>query len=204
MARTELDRSVVRAPWAGVITEVPAEVGGAAFSMAGKEIATLVALDPMLAVVEVSERKLAGIKIDETAEIKLITGQSVKGRVRYVSKSASATTRTYRVEVELANADGAIPDGISAEVVVALKAVPATPVPRSALTISSSGDIGVRVVNKDDNVAFVPVQVVEDQQDTMWLSGIEEGARIIVRGQDFVREGQKVAVVDAVADRAEK
>jgi multidrug efflux system membrane fusion protein len=77
-------------------------------------------------------------------------------------------------------------------------------VPRSALTISAAGDIGVRIVNKDDNVAFVPVQVVEDQQDTMWLSGIEEGARIIVRGQDFVREGQKVAVVDAVADRAEK
>lgn len=204
MARAELERSTVRAPWAGVITDVPAEVGGAAFSMAGKEIATLVALDPMLAVVEVSERKLSGIKIDETAEIKLITGQSVRGRVRYVSKSASATTRTYRVEVELANADGAIPDGISAEVVVALKAVPATPVPRSALTISSSGDIGVRVVTKDDNVAFVPVQVVEDQQDTMWLSGIEEGARIIVRGQDFVREGQKVAVVDAVSDRAEK
>ncbi len=66
-ARAELDRSIVRAPWAGVITDVPAEVGGAAFSMAGKEIATLVALDPMLAVVEVSERKLAGIKVGEIA-----------------------------------------------------------------------------------------------------------------------------------------
>ena len=67
LARAELERSIVRAPWAGVITDVPAEVGGAAFSMAGKEIATLVALDPMLAVVEVSERKLAGIKVGETA-----------------------------------------------------------------------------------------------------------------------------------------
>ena len=56
VARAELDRSIVRAPWAGVITDVPAEVGGAAVSMAGQEIATLVALDPMLAVVEVSER----------------------------------------------------------------------------------------------------------------------------------------------------
>lgn len=203
-ARAELDRGFVRAPWAGVITDVPVEVGGAAFSFQGKEVATLVALDPMLAVVEVSERKLAGIKVGEIADVKLVTGQTVQGRLRYVSKSASQTTRTYRVEVELANADGAIPDGISAEVAVALKAVPATPVPRSALTISSSGDIGVRIVNKDDNVAFVPVQVVEDQQDTMWLSGIDEGARIIVRGQDFVREGQKVAAVDAVADRAEK
>ena len=86
LARAERDRGVVRAPWAGVITDVPAEVGGAAFSMAGKEIATMVALDPMLAVVEVSERKLAGIKVGETAEVRLVTGQTVPGRVRYVSK----------------------------------------------------------------------------------------------------------------------
>jgi multidrug efflux system membrane fusion protein len=203
-AQAELERGLVRAPWAGVITEVPVEVGGAAFSFQGKEVATLVALDPMLAVVEVSERKLAGIKVGEMAEVKLVTGQSVKGRVRYVSKSASQTTRTYRVEVEMKNEDGAIPDGISAEVAVAMKAVPAVAVPRSALTISSAGDIGVRVVGNDDTVAFVPVQVVEDQQGTMWLSGITDRARVIVRGQDFVREGQKVAVVDAASERAEK
>ena len=203
-ARAELERSIVRAPWAGVITDVPAEVGGAAFSMAGKEIATLVALDPMLAVVEVSERKLAGIKVGETAQVKLITGQTVPGRVRYVSKSASATTRTYRVEVEMNNADGKIPDGITAEVIVSLKAVPAVRVPRSALTISSAGDIGVRVVGDGDKVQFVPVQIVEDLQATMWLGGIADGARVIVRGQDFVRDGQKVATVDAVGERAEK
>lgn len=203
-ARAELERSIVRAPWAGVITDVPAEVGGAAFSMAGKEIATLVALDPMLAVVEVSERKLAGIKIGETADVRLVTDQTVKGRVRYVSKSASATTRTYRVEVEMPNADRSIPDGITAEVIVTLKAVPATKVARSALTISSAGDIGVRIVDGDDKVQFVPVRIIEDQQDMMWLSGIRDGARIILRGQDFVREGQKVATIDAVTERAEK
>jgi multidrug efflux system membrane fusion protein len=204
MARAELERSIVRAPWAGVITDVPAEVGGAAFSMAGKEIATLVALDPMLAVVEVSERKLAGIKVGETTEVRLVTNQTVKGRVRYVSSSASATTRTYRVEVEMPNADRKIPDGITAEVVVSLKAVPATRVPRSALTISSAGDIGVRVVDSADKVQFVPVGIVEDQQDMMWLSGIPDGARLILRGQDFVREGQKVATIDAATERAEK
>jgi multidrug efflux system membrane fusion protein len=204
VARAELERSIVRAPWAGVITDVPAEVGGAAFSMAGKEIATLVALDPMLAVVEVSERKLAGIKVGEMTEVRLVTNQTVNGKVRFVSSSASATTRTYRVEVEMPNADRKIPDGITAEVVISLKAVPATKVPRSALTISSSGDIGVRVVDNADKVQFVPVAIVEDQQDMMWLSGSPDGARLILRGQDFVREGQKVATVDAVAERAEK
>ena len=202
VARAERDRGLVRAPWAGVITDVPAEVGGAAFSMAGKEIASLVALDPMLAVVEVSERKLAGIKVGERAEVRLITGETVPGRVRFVAKSASQTTRTYRVEVEMANADGKIPDGITAEVVLLLHSVPAVQMPRSALTISSAGDIGVRTVGAGDKVVFMPVNVVEDMQDTMWLSGIPDGARVIVRGQDFVREGQQVATIDAESARA--
>jgi multidrug efflux system membrane fusion protein len=196
-AKAERDRGIVRAPWSGIITDVPAEIGGAAFSMAGKEIATLVALDPMLAVVEVSERKLAGIQVGESAEVRLITGQTFTGHVRYVAKSASPTTRTYRVEVEMPNPDGRIPDGITAEVVFSLKPVPATRVPRSALTISSAGDIGVRMVDGSGKVAFVPVDIVEDLQGTMWVSGVKSGAQVIVRGQDFVREGQAVTAVTA-------
>ena len=80
--------------------------------------------------------------------------------------------------------------------------MPATQVPRSALTFSSAGDLGVRVVGDGDKVAFVPVRIVEDEQDTMWLSGIADGARVIVQGQDFVREGQQVAAVDAAESAA--
>ncbi len=203
-AKAERDRGLVRAPWAGVITDVSTEVGGAAFSMAGKDIATLVALDPMLAVVEVSERKLAGIRVGESADVRLITGQTVKGHVRYVAKSASATTRTYRVEVEIANPDGRIPDGITAEVVFALRPVPAARLPRSALTISSEGDVGVRVVDAADKVGFVPVDIVEDLQGTIWLAGIRDGAQVIVRGQDFVREGQNVTPVNVTNEKAER
>ncbi|MEJ2626516.1 MAG: efflux RND transporter periplasmic adaptor subunit [Pseudolabrys sp.] len=194
-AQAEYDRGTVRAPWAGVITDVPAEVGGAAFSMAGKQIAELVSLDPMLAVVEVSERKLAGIKVGERAKVTLVTGQTVMGHVRYVSKVASPTTRTYRVEVEIANPDGNIPDGITAEVSLKLEPVAAAQLPRSALTISSAGDIGVRVVGAGDAVKFVPVKLVEDRRSSMWVSGVADGAQVIVRGQDFVREGQVVAPV---------
>ena len=99
---------------------------------------TIVALDPMLAVVEVAERKLAGIKVGDAAEVRLVTGERLTGKIRFVAKTASQTTRTYRVEVELPNADGTIPDGITAEVAVPLAPVPATRVPRSALTFSSA------------------------------------------------------------------
>ena len=114
-----------------------------------------------------------------------------------MAKTASPTTRTYRVEIELPNADASIPDGITAEVSVPMAPVLATRIPRSALTFSSAGDIGVRIVRDDETVGFVQVAVVEDEQTYMWVGGIADGARVIVQGQDFVREGQKVDAVTA-------
>jgi membrane fusion protein, multidrug efflux system len=195
----EFDRGVVRAPWSGVVHDVSVEVGQAAFSMAGREIAQIVALDPMLAVVEVAERKLAGVKVGVPAEVRLVTGETASGTIRFVAKTASQNTRTYRVEVEMANPDGAIPDGITAQVSVPLANVNATRIPRSALTISSSGDVGVRIVGQDGTVGFARIDVVEDEQGFMWVAGIADGTRVIVQGQDFVREGQKVHPVPATA-----
>jgi multidrug efflux system membrane fusion protein len=200
-AEAERDRGIIRAPWEGVITEI-SEVGTSAFAFAGKEIAQLVGLDPMLAVVEVSERKVASVKVGDTAEVKLVSGQTREGRIRYVSKSAAPATRTYRVEVELPNADGAIPDGITAEVSIPLSPVPATRVPRSALVVSSAGDIGVRTVDSDSKVGFLKAVVVEDDQGSMWLTGVPDGTRVIVQGQDFVREGNLVDSVAAASGQA--
>jgi multidrug efflux system membrane fusion protein len=194
-AEAEHERGIVRAPWSGVVHDVAVEVGQAAFSMAGREIASLVALDPMLAVVEVAERQLAGIKVGAVAEVRLVTGERTSGTIRFVAKTASLTTRTYRVEIEVPNADGSIPDGITAEVLVPLAPVMATRVPRSAVTFSSAGNLGLRVVDANDTVEFVPVGVIEDEQSFMWVTGLPDRSRVIVQGQDFVREGQTVDAV---------
>ena len=53
----------------------------------------------------------------------------------------------------------------------------------------------MRAVGADGIVGFVPVSVVEDEQGYMWVAGIADGSRVIVQGQDFVREGQKVEAV---------
>jgi multidrug efflux system membrane fusion protein len=194
-AEAERDRGVVMAPWSGIVNDVPTEIGQTATM--GREIAQIIALDPMLAVVEVAERKLGGIKIGDKADVRLVTGQTASGRVRFVSKMASQTTRTYRVEVEVPNRNGEIPDGITAEVAIPLAPMPATRVPRSALTFSSSGDLGVRAVDEAGKVGFLPVSLVEDEQSHMWVAGVADRARVIVQGQDFVREGQRVEVMAA-------
>ena len=61
----------------------------------------------------------------------------------------------------------------------------------------TGGELGVRAVGDDGKVAFVPVSILEDEQTFMWVDGVADGSRVIVQGQDFVREGQ---LVEAVAE----
>lgn len=203
-AEVERDRGVITAPWSGVVTELTSEVGGAALSFMGKEFGQLVALDPMLAVVEVSERRRHGVKLGQIADIRMVNSQSAVGKVRYVSPSASQTTRTYRVEIEIPNTDFSIPDGITVEVSIPLDPLPATRIPRSALTYSSAGQLGVRIVDAQSVVGFASINIVEDDQAFMWVGGLADGARLIVQGQDFVREGQTVEAVPTVPQTAQR
>jgi multidrug efflux system membrane fusion protein len=194
-AEAESDRSQVRAPISGVVSDVPVTTGQA--MQQGGMVAQIVALDPMLAVVEVAERQLSGLKMGDRATVELVTGGSAEGAVRFISPTASEGTRTYRVDVEIPNEKGAIPDGVTAEVTFKLAAIPAVRVPRSALTFSAEGVLSVRTVDDAGVVNSVPVQIVQDGSDELWLAGPADGARIIVQGQDFVKEGQVVEAVPA-------
>jgi multidrug efflux system membrane fusion protein len=194
-AEAERDRGIVVSPLDGVVNELPVELGQAL--QPGAPIAAVIAREPMLAVVEVSERRIGGVRVGDFADVRLATGRTAEGKVRFVSARATAQTRTYRVDIEIPNADGTIPDGITAEVGLRLAAVPATRVQRSALTFSSEGRLGVRLAGEGDKVVFAPVGLVEDETEFLWVSGLKDGDRIIVQGQDFVKEGQVVDVVPA-------
>jgi multidrug efflux system membrane fusion protein len=194
VAEAERERGIVLAPIAGVVSNAPMTTGQAV--EAGSMVAEVIALDPMLAVAEVAERQLGAIKVGDKADVRLVTGQKAEGTVRYVSPTASQGTRTYRVEVAIDNADHAISDGVTAEVEFRLAAVPAARVPRSALTFSAAGELSVRTVGADGIVASAPVEIVEDARDDIWVTGVPDGAQVIVRGQDFVKDGQHVQPVD--------
>lgn len=200
LAEAERERRLVKAPISGVVSNVPVSAGQALET--GSVVAQIVALDPMLAVAEVAERQLADIRVGSMATVRLVTGREETGVVRFVSPTASGGTRTYRVEVELKNADRTIADGVTAEVEFQLAATDAVRLPRSALTFSTSGELSVRTVTSDGMVASVPVAIIEDARDQVWVAGPSDGTRVIVQGQDFVKDGQKVKAIDVGTDPA--
>lgn len=196
-AVAERDRGVVLAPATGIVNDVPVNLGQSL--QPGTPVAEVISLNPMLAVVEISELRLHGVKVGDPAEIRLVNGDVHKGTVKFISNTARPQTRTYRVDVSIPNPDNVIPDGVTAEVAMSLQPVPATKVARSALTFSAEGKLGVRIVGEGNKVGFVQVGLVEDQSEYLYVSGIQDGTRIIVQGQDFVKEGETVEPVEAKA-----
>ncbi|WP_265517782.1 efflux RND transporter periplasmic adaptor subunit [Nitratireductor luteus] len=194
-AQAELDRVMVRAPFAGLIDSVPVEQGSAI--MQGAEVATLLKLDPVIAKGEVSERDLGTVNIGDKAEVRLANGEMIEGTVRYISREASPQTRTYGVEVAIPNPDGKIPAGMTAEIEIRAETVETVALPRSVVTLNEAGDLGVRTVDANNEVAFHRIDIVDDTPEALYLAGIPADARVIVAGQDLVTEGEKVNAVKA-------
>ncbi|MBO6638615.1 MAG: efflux RND transporter periplasmic adaptor subunit [Roseitalea sp.] len=197
-AVAELDRLDVKAPFGGVVDNVMVEEGGAVDQ--GTPVGNLIALDPIIGIGEVNESDLRTIRVGGDAQLRLVTGEMIDGTIRFISRDAQASTRTFTVEVEAPNPDLVVPAGMTAEVILRGQPVVATPVPRSVVTLDDAGELGVRAVDDDNIVVFYPIDLVDDSTDALLLGGIPRGARIIVVGQNFVSDGQTVAPVEADSD----
>lgn len=199
-AEAEADRSVVKAPIDGIVDSTGFQVGQAV--QAGNEIAVIVDPDPMLAVGRVSEARRTSLSEGQEATIRFIDGTTVLGTVNFVGLSADTATRTYPVEATMPNPHATIADGVTCEMAVTLAPIEATAVPRSALVFSDAGLLGVRVADTESRAQFVPVTVVEDARDVVWVTGIDTATDVIVVGQDFVKEGDLVEAVSAPQHQA--
>lgn len=201
-AEAEADRSVVRAPINGVVHDVPVQVGQAI--QPATTIAEIIDPDPMLAVGAVSERQRGYLAVGQMATMRFIDGKRVDGSVTYVGLSADTATRTYPVEAHMDNPDAAIPDGVSCEMVINTTPIEAASVPRSALVFSDEGVLGVRIADDDSRARFVPVTIIDDGRELVWVDGIDKATRVIVVGQDFVKDGDEIEAVAIVAEAGRK
>jgi multidrug efflux system membrane fusion protein len=161
----------------------------------GQPCALVVALDPFLVVGRVSEQDVHYIQIGNAGWAKLVTGERVEGKVRFVAKSSDAATRTFRVELEVPNPNGALRDGITAEMHIAAATVEAHKISPAILTLDERGQLGVRIVDQNKRVRFVLVKIIGDGPDGVWVTGLPKQVTIITVGQDYVSEGELVNAV---------
>ena len=195
--RLDIAHTAVRAPFGGIVEDLPVEIGD--FVSIGSEVAHIVDLDPLLIVCEVSERDIAQVRIGIPAHARLVGDEVIAGEVRYVSRVGVSSTRTFRVEVAVDNAEGKLVEGLTVELRLPLGWVQAHRVSPAVLTLSDKGVVGVKAVGPGDVVEFHAVELIADTPEGVWLGGLPETLTLITVGQEFVRAGQKVKPVDEKA-----
>lgn len=188
----ELNRTEVKAPFRGYVEKI---IKPGNFINRGEVCAVIIELDPVTFVAEVPEAEIKNIVKGQNVSIMLVTGEIITSKLSFVSKSATPSTRSFRVEAEVRNPKGLIRDGITGTLEISTNKILANKISPSILLLSDSGTLGIRIVNNDGIVEFLPIKILEDTQEGLWVQGIPNASNLIVRGQGFVENGQKVIAI---------
>lgn len=197
LKRTELDlaNTEIKAPFDGVIADQMIEVGD--YAEVGKTVFTIVDLDPIEMTGFVTEKQVASIAPGAIVDIRLLDGRQAQGTLSYVAPSADPATRTFRIEAAVPNPDRAIVEGMTATLRIPMNPIKAHKISPSTLTLDDTGRVGIKAVEDDGKVIFLPVIIVADEADGMWVAGVPEALRIITVGQEYAAPGQAVKAVPA-------
>ena len=188
------------APFSGYLETLRVEEGD--FLNTGAVCAALIDPDPMLIVADIAEKDIAQVQLGSEARAKLISGRYISGEVTFIASSADKNTRTFRVEISVDNEDRTIRDGVSAEIYIKGKEDAAHKISPAILSLNDQGKLGVRTVTADNRVEFKEINILEDTNSGMWVSGLGEEARIITLGQEYVFQGQTVNVKETFSPDA--
>ena len=190
-AEREIDKLTITAPFSGLLETDTAELGS--LMQPGTPCATIIQLNEIKLVGFVPEADVAKINVGAVAGARLTSGEEVQGRVTFLSRSADELTRTFRVEVTVQNDDLAISDGQTAEILIASEGRRAHLVAQSSLTLDDDGVLGVRTVAEGNIAQFMPVTLLRDTAEGVWVTDLPETVDIITVGQEFVVDGVQVA-----------
>lgn len=201
LAALQLEYATVRAPVAGTIASVLVEEGDTVGM--GTPLAAIINASVIRAVVNVPERHYGDflgraddieVRVEPTAY-----SERFSGRITSLASVVSPASRTFEVEVAIPNADGRLRPGMYmlAEFVISV-ADGATLVPDGAV-VRRDGIPVVYALRDDGTVEERIVEVAElDGGVTQVVSGLLPDEVVVIAGNAFLEDGQRVQIVEAM------
>ncbi|WP_429932024.1 efflux RND transporter periplasmic adaptor subunit [Agrobacterium vitis] len=194
-AQQNLSYTDLKAGRDGVVSGVSINVGQVVTT--GQTVLTLSSDTELDAVFDVPEQMLIENLNESDVEVSLLSNPTLtaKGKVREVTPSADAATRTYRVKVTLDGALGSAPLGAAVAGKVTLSPKRLFKVPASALT-SRGQDQAVFVYLPETRTLQVRSVKIEryGENDMLISEGLADGDIVATAGVSKLRDGEAVTV----------
>ena len=189
ISRNEFNKIALLTPFEGILLDGH-KIEGELITP-GSTVYEIIDLSKIKIIGYVNENEINGITTDNTVEVKILN-KNVLGVIDYISPIADYNTKTFEIIVIFDNSDLRVRDGISAELIIYKDKIKVHKISPSVLSLGENGDIGIKVLNKDNEVIFKEIEIIEDTSDYMLISGLDDEENIITIGQQYVSSGDKV------------
>jgi RND family efflux transporter MFP subunit len=187
-------RTEVLAPADGIVSRRMARVGGYAAG-AAEPMFRIVANGEVELDAEVTETRMAGVKIGQSARVEVAGVGEIAGKVRLVSPEVDKATRLGRVRIYLGD-NPALRVGGFARGVIETATSHGLAVPASAVLYGPDGP-SVQVV-RDHKVETRPVKIGLSVGALAEVrEGLAEGELVVSRSGTFLRDGDAVRPIMA-------
>ena len=185
----------LRSPVSGVVTARNYDNGD--FYSGASPVLVIEQINPVKLVVHISENHYTEIKENKPVDIQLdVYGEEkFEGKVKLIYPTIDPATRTFTVEISVNNKDQRIRPGMFARATIDFGEQQHVVVPdRAVVKQAGSGDYYVYVY-KDGKVSHNKV-LLGRRMDNHYelISGVPNGARVVVAGQSRLADGVKVRV----------
>ncbi|WP_242634413.1 efflux RND transporter periplasmic adaptor subunit [Marinobacter salicampi] len=196
-ARAELEAAQLasrhlrpRAPFDGVVNRRYVELGE--YVQPGQALLELVQVERLKVTGFAPQQSVTNLAPGQEVTLELLDGRSLEGRVSFIASAADEETRSFRVEVEVANPDNWRVAGASATIKIHLPERPAVFLSPAYLKLGDDGRLGVHHVDDQDRVQFAEVELLSATTEGAWVAGLPDGVRLITLGGGFVSLGARV------------
>lgn len=190
---SELERTTVRAPFDGVLDQRPPQLGD--FANVGDLLASVLNPEHLLIVGYVSEDEVGYLRAGQSGRAIMANGDEVTGSLHYVAAQSEPDSRTFRVELLVANEQEHLVVGTSGMLMLPLEHMNAHIVDAASLALSKAGEFGIKAVDENNRVVFHAAEIAQNREEGVWLTGLPDQLRVITVGQGFVSAGDEVKPV---------
>ena len=186
----DIENTFINAPFSGIISKKMVEESE--YINPGNTLFTIIDLNPIKIQGYLSEFDVNKVNLGTKAVIENTNGIKKIGEISFISPSAETSTRTFEITIKADNADISFKSGITTKIIIAGSELKAHKIPPSILTLQDDGTVGVKAIDKDNNVVFYPTTSVKDTIDGIWVSGLPDIVNLIVTGQEYVSVGESI------------